>query len=114
MLYRDLAELYGVETKRLKEAVRRNISRFPEDFIFEMDKGLRIRGRNLRPLKRSLRDFAMQGYSCKYPDNTDISVINYPDDKGVAAKRRYYRNQAKESIVNGCVGRVACDEAQHK
>lgn len=38
MLDRDLAELYGVETKRLKEAVRRNISRFPEDFMFEMDK----------------------------------------------------------------------------
>ncbi len=36
MLDRDLAELYGVETKRLKEAVRRNITRFPEDFMFEM------------------------------------------------------------------------------
>ena len=34
MLDRDLAELYGVETKRLKEEVRRNISRFPEDFMF--------------------------------------------------------------------------------
>ena len=38
MLDRDLAELYGVETKRLKEAVRRNIARFPPDFFFEMDK----------------------------------------------------------------------------
>jgi phage regulator Rha-like protein len=36
MLDRDLAELYGVETKRLKEAVRRNINRFPNDFMFEM------------------------------------------------------------------------------
>lgn len=36
MLDRDLAELYGVETKRLKEAVRRNIQRFPEDFMFEL------------------------------------------------------------------------------
>lgn len=36
MLDRDLAELYGVETKRLKETVRRNISRFPSDFLFEM------------------------------------------------------------------------------
>jgi len=36
MLDRDLAELYGVETKRLKEAVRRNAGRFPEDFMFEM------------------------------------------------------------------------------
>ena len=38
MLDRDLAELYGVETKRLKEAVRRNSKRFPEDFMFEMTK----------------------------------------------------------------------------
>ena len=38
MLDRDLAELYAVETKRLKEAVRRNIERFPEDFMFEMNK----------------------------------------------------------------------------
>ncbi len=30
----DLAALYGVETKRLKEAVRRNINRFPDDFMF--------------------------------------------------------------------------------
>ena len=34
MLDRDLAELYGVETKVLKQAVRRNIKRFPEDFMF--------------------------------------------------------------------------------
>jgi hypothetical protein len=33
----DLATLYGVETKRLKEAVRRNISRFPHDFMIELD-----------------------------------------------------------------------------
>lgn len=38
MLDRYLAELYGVETKRLKEAVRRNIDRFPEDFMFELTK----------------------------------------------------------------------------
>ena len=36
MLDRDLAEMYGVDTKVLKQAVRRNISRFPEDFMFEM------------------------------------------------------------------------------
>jgi phage regulator Rha-like protein len=38
MLDRDLAELYGVETKRLKEQVRRNIERFPQDFMFELTK----------------------------------------------------------------------------
>ena len=38
MLDRDLAELYGVETKVLKQAVRRNIKRFPEDFMFVLTK----------------------------------------------------------------------------
>ncbi len=38
MLDRDLAELYEVETKQLKRAVRRNIGRFPEDFMFELAK----------------------------------------------------------------------------
>lgn len=38
MLDRDLAELYGVETKMLKRAVKRNNKRFPEDFMFELTK----------------------------------------------------------------------------
>jgi hypothetical protein len=36
MLDRDLAELYGVETRTLKQAVRRNLKRFPADFMFEL------------------------------------------------------------------------------
>ncbi len=36
MLDFDLAELYQVETKRLKEQVKRNIERFPADFMFEL------------------------------------------------------------------------------
>ena len=36
MLDFDLAEMYGVLTKALKQAVKRNIERFPEDFMFEM------------------------------------------------------------------------------
>src|SRR3972149_4719997 len=36
MLDRDLAELYGVETRVLNQAVRRNISRFPGDFMFSL------------------------------------------------------------------------------
>jgi len=38
MLDRDLAGLYDVETKVLKQAVRRNIDRFPSDFMFELTK----------------------------------------------------------------------------
>ncbi len=38
LIDRDLAALYGVETKQLKRAVRRNINRFPEDFMFQLKK----------------------------------------------------------------------------
>ncbi len=37
MLDFDLAEMYETETKRLKEAVRRNLNRFPADFMFELN-----------------------------------------------------------------------------
>lgn len=36
MLDRDLGELYGVETKVLNQSVKRNLKRFPEDFMFEL------------------------------------------------------------------------------
>ena len=39
MLDRDLAAMYGVETRRLNEQVKRNIERFPEDFMFQLTKG---------------------------------------------------------------------------
>lgn len=38
MIDRDLAMLYGVETKRLNEAVKRHVNRFPEDFMFQLTK----------------------------------------------------------------------------
>jgi ORF6N domain-containing protein len=38
MLDRDLALLYGVSTKRLKEQVRRNLKRFPDDFMFKLSR----------------------------------------------------------------------------
>jgi hypothetical protein len=38
MMDRDLAELYGVDTAQLKRAVKRNIERFPSDFMFELTK----------------------------------------------------------------------------
>jgi len=37
MLDRDLAELYGIENRALKQAVKRNLGRFPEDFMFELN-----------------------------------------------------------------------------
>jgi hypothetical protein len=52
LLDEDLAEMYGVETKRLNEQVRRNISRFPADFMFQLDEceyaGLRSQSATLK------------------------------------------------------------------
>ena len=51
MLDRDLAAMYGVETKVLNQAVKRNIERFPEDFMFQLTKGEYeiLTSSNLRP-----------------------------------------------------------------
>ncbi len=38
MIDRDLAEMYGVETRRLNEQLKRNRKRFPPDFMFQMTK----------------------------------------------------------------------------
>ena len=53
LLDRDLATLYGVKTKALKQAVRRNIKRFPDDFMFQLTKeeSLSLRSQNVT-LKR--------------------------------------------------------------
>lgn len=39
LLDRDLAALYGIETRVLKQAVKRNIKRFPNDFMFTLNRG---------------------------------------------------------------------------
>jgi len=48
MLDSDLADLYGVSTKRLNEQVRRNIERFPADFMFQLslDEATALRSQN--------------------------------------------------------------------
>jgi len=60
MLDTDLAELYGVETKRLKEQVRRNIERFPDDFMFELTQD------EYRQLKEQFEQTG-RGEHSKYP-----------------------------------------------
>jgi hypothetical protein len=65
MLDSDLAELYGVETKRLNEAVTRNIKRFPERFCFRLT---REEGENLRSQIATLRpELGEQAKWWRYP-----------------------------------------------
>ncbi len=56
MLDADLAELYGVETRVLKQAVRRNLRRFPADFMFELNESEIewMVSQNVIPSKKSL------------------------------------------------------------
>ena len=77
MLDFDLAALYQVETKVLKQAVRRNIERFPEDFIFE------ISNEEYNSLKISLRSQIVtleidgRGKYPKYPPFAFTEMGNY-------------------------------------
>ena len=53
MLDRNLAELYGVETKYLTRQVRRNIERFPGDFMFQLTREEFLRRQNVTSSLRS-------------------------------------------------------------
>ena len=66
MLDRDLAELYGVETKVLNQAVKRNIERFPEDFMFKLNKSEWV---FLRSQIATLKESALS------TDTEDIDVV---------------------------------------
>jgi len=68
MLDFDLAILYGVETKVLNQAVKRNLSRFPDDFMFSLSKQeiLRI-SQFVTSSSRSQFVTLKRGYNIKYP-----------------------------------------------
>ncbi len=69
MIDRDLAELYGVETRTLNQAVRRNNKRFPDDFMFQLSKEemekwksqIVISNREIMGLRRRPLAFTEQG-----------------------------------------------------
>ena len=63
MLDHDLAELYHTETKKLKQAVRRNSDRFPEDFMFELT---RDEYNSLRSQIVTLKSASARGKFSKY------------------------------------------------
>lgn len=76
MLDFDLAALYGVQTKRLNEQVKRNIERFPEDFMFQLTKGEWV-------------ILQSQIATTKYTENEDISILQsqIATTKGMRMKR---------------------------
>ena len=67
MIDRDIAELYGVETKRLNEQVKRNIGRFPEEFCFQLsDSEIESLRSQIATLKIQSEQTSLRGKHSKY------------------------------------------------
>ena len=83
MLDRDLAELYGVETKVLNQAVKRNIERSPQNFMFQLDeykfKNWRSQFVTLKNLKTQEQIESQRGKHTKYlayrTDNEQFVIL---------------------------------------
>jgi len=78
MFDRDLAELYGIEVKRLNEATKRNIERFPGDFMFQLTQG------EWKILRSQFATAKMNIFKVRYPPYVSTEhgvlppgVINY-------------------------------------
>ncbi len=70
ILDRDLALLYGVKTIRLREQVKRNSERFPEDFTFQLtnDEANMLVSQNAIPSMRSLSGSSQLSYTTLYEE----------------------------------------------
>ncbi len=83
MLDRDLSALYEIETKRLTEAVKRNIKRFPEDFMFQLTKdeneSLRLQFETLEPLRSQIA-------TLKKNDNPSSQLVMMDTGRGQHSK----------------------------
>lgn len=80
MLDKDLAELYGVETKRINEQVKRNIERFPEEFCFQLTKeeveSLRSQIVTLSSMNETLRSQNATSNTENEPSRSQIATLN--------------------------------------
>ena len=113
MLDRDLAALYGVETRVLNQAVRRNIGRFPEDFMFQLTKDdcLRsqiatlneARGKHLKYMPYAFTENGIAMLSSVLRSETAIEV-NIRIMRAFTAMRRFVSDHA------GLVQRVGAIE----
>ena len=74
MLRSDLAELYGVEVRALVQAVKRNIERFPEDFMFQLN-------------EHHPTQLGCLGYSREAHEHPQPFVLGCHDYSGMAGRR---------------------------
>jgi len=100
MLDRDLAELYGVETRVLKQAVKRNMNRFPEDFMFEMT-------------KEELQDWRSQFVTSNSTDAMGLRHIPFVFTEQGVAQLSSVLNSERAIAVNIQIIRVVYQNAQN-
>lgn len=109
MIDRDLAELYEVETKKLNQAVKRNLKRFPEDFMFQLtdaeQKELVTNCDRFRNLKHSTSNafaFTEQGVAMLTSVlNSDIAInINIQIMRTFVKLRQYALTNNSNTEIN--------------
>lgn len=85
MLARDLAELYGVETRVLNQAVKRNINRFPEDFMFQLTREECLNIYTLTDSQNNVQSSRSQIVTMKTERGKNIKYLPYAfTEQGVA------------------------------
>lgn len=115
MLDRDLAELYGVETKQLKRQVKRNLERFPTDFMFELSNqenealrsqiGTLKRGAHSKFLPYAFTDYGILMLS---------SVLNSPQAISVNVKIIRVFSKIRQAIIDNSELRLAIEDLRQK
>jgi hypothetical protein len=109
MLDRDLAELYGVETKRINEAVKNNIDKFPDDFFFELSDieldNLRskVSTANFSKIRTNPKAFTEQGVymlatilKSKIASQVTVSIIRtFANMRKLITSNNFYTEQLK-------------------
>ncbi len=104
MIDRDLAELYGTETKVLNQVVKRNIERFPEDFMFALDKSEKdelvtncdrfktMKHSSVTPYAFTEQGVAMLSSVLKSPTAVEVNIQIM---RAFVAMRHFLQNNAK-------------------
>ncbi|WP_346432174.1 ORF6N domain-containing protein [Waltera sp.] len=100
MLDKDLAEIYGYEVKRLNEQVKRNISRFPEDFMFQLNREEIPEGFSKSQFATLNEKSNRQGY-CDYNEYEIAGEYEDAGKSGKSIEGRIAFNQMMDDIKSG-------------
>ena len=102
----QLAELYGVETKRLNEAVKRNIQRFPNDFMFRVSRD---------ELANIRSQFATTYQQQSDNEHIDFFISHLPNEKRTATALPYaFTEQGVAMLSSVLINEIEFEETETK